>query len=197
MALDRLHTEVTVGSELLYDGLPAAPLDGQPLAAAITAHLACPAIPAAEELLAGLCAAVGLCLVCAELVSSLCRMGRSGPCGHRLLRCSGQCRGPGISGVRCLTASAGCRLPRSQAMTCRWQAMAAPQPLSASRAAVPGQAAMATEDCQCGGGGGGSWRHCRSRCAAPSQAHAGCSSSSLSHGDPCGWDGGLIVVVTS
>ena len=69
MALDRLHTEVTVGSELLYDGLPAAPLDGQPLAAAITAHLACPAIPAAEELLAGLCAAVGLCLVCAELVS--------------------------------------------------------------------------------------------------------------------------------
>ena len=37
-------------------------LDGQPLAIAIEAHLARPAIPAATELLRGLCAAAGLCL---------------------------------------------------------------------------------------------------------------------------------------
>ena len=51
-----------MGSELLYDGLPASSLDRQPLAAAITAHLAHPAIPAAGGLLAGLCAAAGLCV---------------------------------------------------------------------------------------------------------------------------------------
>jgi hypothetical protein len=34
-ALERLRTEVAVGCELLYDGLPASSLDGQPLAAAI------------------------------------------------------------------------------------------------------------------------------------------------------------------
>ena len=42
-ALDNLLTEVAAGSELLYDGLLALSLDGQPLAIAIKAHLACPA----------------------------------------------------------------------------------------------------------------------------------------------------------
>ena len=52
--LDDLLTEVAAGSELLYDGLPASSLDGQPLAITIEAHLARPAIPAATELLRGL-----------------------------------------------------------------------------------------------------------------------------------------------
>lgn len=60
--LDDLFAKVAAGSELLYDGLPASSLDGQPLAVAIEAHLARPAIPAAAELLRGLCTAVGLCL---------------------------------------------------------------------------------------------------------------------------------------
>ena len=49
-------------SEKLYDGLPALSLDGQALAAAITAHLARPAIPSPRTLLRGLCAAAGLCM---------------------------------------------------------------------------------------------------------------------------------------
>ena len=60
--LGSMLTEVAVGSELLYHGLPASSLDGQPLAIAIEAHLARPAIPAATELFHGLCAAAGLCL---------------------------------------------------------------------------------------------------------------------------------------
>ena len=43
--LDALLTEVTVGSERLYDGLSASSLDGQPLALAIETHLGRPAIP--------------------------------------------------------------------------------------------------------------------------------------------------------
>ena len=65
-ALDDLLTEVAVDFELLYDGLPASSLDGQPLATAIRAHLAHPAIPAA----AGLCCAT-----------------KSRPYRSRLLRC--------------------------------------------------------------------------------------------------------------
>ena len=61
-ALNDLLTEVAAGSELLYDGLPASSLDGQPLAAMNAAHLAHPAIPAAQELLRGLCTTAGLCL---------------------------------------------------------------------------------------------------------------------------------------
>ena len=61
-ALDNLLTEVAAGSELLYDGLLASSLDGQPLAIAIEAHLVCQAIPAAKQLLRGLCTAAGLCL---------------------------------------------------------------------------------------------------------------------------------------
>ena len=64
--LDALLSAVTAGSELLYDGLPASSLDGQPLAVAIEAHLRHPAIPMAEELLRGLCTAAGLCLVWVE-----------------------------------------------------------------------------------------------------------------------------------
>ena len=64
--LDDLLARVAVGSELLYDGLPALSLDGQPLTVAVKAHLAHPAIPAAAELLRGLCTAMGLCLECAE-----------------------------------------------------------------------------------------------------------------------------------
>ena len=67
MALDRLCDEVEVGSELLCSGLPAASLDGRPLAAAITAHLARPSIPEARALLGGLCEAAGLCLARAKL----------------------------------------------------------------------------------------------------------------------------------
>ena len=100
MALGGLHAEVTVGSELLCDGLPAASL-GQLLAAAITAHLARLAIPAVAELLAGLCAAVGLCLVRAELVSR----GQIEALRAQAAACSRRCRGPGTSSVRCLTAS--------------------------------------------------------------------------------------------
>ena len=65
---DDLLTEVAAGSGLLYDGPPASSLDGQPLAIAIKAHLACPAIPAATELLRGLCTAAGLCLECAGCI---------------------------------------------------------------------------------------------------------------------------------
>ena len=61
-ALGDLLTEVAAGSELLYNGLLASSLDGQPLATAIEAHLARPAIPAAKELLRGLRIAAGLCL---------------------------------------------------------------------------------------------------------------------------------------
>ena len=61
-ALDDLPTEVAAGSALLYDGLPASSLDGQPLAVAIGAHLTRPAIPAAKELLRGLCPTAGHCL---------------------------------------------------------------------------------------------------------------------------------------
>ena len=64
-ALDNLLTEVAVGSELLCDGLSASSLDRQPLAVAIEADLARPAIPAAMELLRGLCTAAGLWLECA------------------------------------------------------------------------------------------------------------------------------------
>ena len=59
---DDLLTEVAAGTKLLYDGPPASSLDGQPLTIAIKAHLERPAIPAATELLRGLCAAAGLCL---------------------------------------------------------------------------------------------------------------------------------------
>ena len=58
--LDALLAEVTVGSERLYDGLPASSLDGQALTLAIKAHLGRPAIPPPSELLQGLCAAAGL-----------------------------------------------------------------------------------------------------------------------------------------
>ena len=61
-ALDVVLAKVAVGSELLYDGLSALSLDGQPLATVIVADLAHPAIPAARELLRGLCTAAGLCL---------------------------------------------------------------------------------------------------------------------------------------
>ena len=64
--LDDLLTEVAAGSELLYDGLLASSLDGQPLVIAIEAHLGRPAIPAAAELLRGQCTAAGLCLERAE-----------------------------------------------------------------------------------------------------------------------------------
>lgn len=57
--LDVLLAEVATGSELLYDGLSASSLDGQPLALAIGAHLACPAIPETAELFHGLFAAAG------------------------------------------------------------------------------------------------------------------------------------------
>ena len=60
--LDALLAEVAAGSELLYDGLPASSLDRQPLALAIGAHLARPAIPTAVKLLGGLCTTVGLCM---------------------------------------------------------------------------------------------------------------------------------------
>ena len=63
-ALASLLAEVSVGSELLYDGLPALSLDEQPLATATVAHLARPAIPVARELLRSLCAAASLCLEC-------------------------------------------------------------------------------------------------------------------------------------
>ena len=66
------------GSELLYDGLPASSLEGQPLAMiAVKAHLARPAIPAATELLRGLCAAAGLCLERAECTCIACADHRS------------------------------------------------------------------------------------------------------------------------
>ena len=61
-ALSGLLAEVSVGSKLLYDGLPASSLDGQLLDTAIVAHLARPTIPAVRELLHGLCTAAGLCL---------------------------------------------------------------------------------------------------------------------------------------
>ena len=48
-ALGNLLTEVAVGPELLYVRLPASSLDGQPLATAIVAHLARPAIPTMRE----------------------------------------------------------------------------------------------------------------------------------------------------
>ena len=59
---DVLLAVVTTGSELLYDGLSASSLDGQPLALAIGTHLARTAIPSPQTLLCGLCAAAGLCI---------------------------------------------------------------------------------------------------------------------------------------
>ena len=61
-SLNVLFGSVTKGSGKLYDGLPALSLDGQVLAAAITAHLARLAIPAPRALRRGLCAAAGLCM---------------------------------------------------------------------------------------------------------------------------------------
>ena len=61
---------VTVGSERLYDGLPARSLDGQALAIAIAAHLGRPAMPPPAELLHGLCEAAGLCVE--QATESLC-----------------------------------------------------------------------------------------------------------------------------
>ena len=62
MHLAVLLDSVTVGSEQLYDGLPARSLDGQALAIAINAHLGRPAMPPLAELLHGLCDAAGLCV---------------------------------------------------------------------------------------------------------------------------------------
>ena len=76
-ALDSLLANVVVGSELLYDGLPASSLDGQPLATDIVAHFARLAIPSARELRRGLRTASGLCIVCCA--------GRSKPFGSRPL----------------------------------------------------------------------------------------------------------------
>ena len=50
-SLDGLLAEVAVGSELLYNGLPASFLDGQLLTIVVKAHLVHPAIPATAELL--------------------------------------------------------------------------------------------------------------------------------------------------
>ena len=63
LELDAMFSAVMAGSELMYDGLPASSLNGQPLAVAVESHLRRPAISAAEELLSGLCAAAGLCLL--------------------------------------------------------------------------------------------------------------------------------------
>ena len=60
--LDVLLAGVTTGSELLYDGLSASSLDGQPLALAIGVHLDRPAIPSPQTLLYDFCAAAGLCM---------------------------------------------------------------------------------------------------------------------------------------
>ena len=59
--LDVLLAGVTADSELLYDGLSASSLDGQPLALAIETHLGQPAIPPPQALLRSLCAAAGTC----------------------------------------------------------------------------------------------------------------------------------------
>ena len=64
--LDDLFTGMAAGSKLLYDGLSASSLHGQPLAVAIEAHLGRPAIPPAAGLLHGLSAAAGFCLERAE-----------------------------------------------------------------------------------------------------------------------------------
>ena len=60
--LNVLFDGVTKESGMLYDGLPALSLDGQALAAVITAHLARPAIPPPRVLLRGLYTAAGLCM---------------------------------------------------------------------------------------------------------------------------------------
>ena len=144
VALDCLCSKVTAGSELLCGGLLAASLDGQQLAAAITAHLARPAIPGAEELHGGLCVAAGLCFARAEL------MLHGSPEALRAKAVTVQSavwRFREFWSVMLDGVPAGCPLPVAALSD---MPLEAPRLLQASRPAiVPRRAALAAEDCQC------------------------------------------------
>ena len=151
--LDNLLTEVAAGSELLHDGLPASSLDGQPSAIAIEAHLARPAIPAAAELLSVVCAPPQVSAWSARGQAAVVQAGRWW-CGFWRMMLGG--------------LPEGCRRPLSS--SCRWRRCDHCRH-QGQRLAVPWQAALAAEDCKCGGGG--PWPCCGLawRCALVS-AHA-------------------------